>query len=88
MMPTLHDAVLALYTNAVWVSGNNIDSLVAKDSSENLITIDKLAITPKLEELQTQAIAKAQAVIDTKASALAKLAALGLTEDEVKALVG
>jgi hypothetical protein len=29
-----------------------------------------------------------QAVIDTKASALAKLAALGLTEDEVKALIG
>ena len=29
-----------------------------------------------------------QAVIDTKASALAKLTALGLSEDEVKALVG
>jgi hypothetical protein len=29
-----------------------------------------------------------QAAIDTKASALAKLAALGLTQDEVKALVG
>ena len=29
-----------------------------------------------------------QAVIDTKASALAKLTALGLSEDEIKALVG
>jgi hypothetical protein len=27
-------------------------------------------------------------IIDTKASALAKLAALGLTQDEVKALIG
>lgn len=36
-----------------------------------------------------QAIIDAQqAVIDTKASALAKLAALGLTQDEVKALIG
>ena len=34
-----------------------------------------------------QAEADAQAVIDTKASALAKLTALGLSEDEVKALV-
>jgi hypothetical protein len=33
-------------------------------------------------------IIDAQAVIDAKASALAKLAALGLTEDEVKALIG
>jgi hypothetical protein len=31
---------------------------------------------------------KVEQVIDTKASALAKLAALGLTQDEVKALVG
>jgi hypothetical protein len=29
-----------------------------------------------------------QAVIDTKASALSKLTALGLTQDEIKALVG
>ena len=42
-----------------------------------------------VNEVKKQAIiADAQAVIDTKASALAKLAALGLTKDEVKALVG
>ena len=40
------------------------------------------------EQVTAQAQAKEQAVIDTKASALAKLAALGLTQDEVKALVG
>jgi hypothetical protein len=32
--------------------------------------------------------AKEQAVIDAKESALAKLTALGLTQDEVKALIG
>jgi hypothetical protein len=32
--------------------------------------------------------AQKQAAIDAKASALAKLAALGLTEDEVKAILG
>jgi len=40
------------------------------------------------ESTQSTVAAKAQAIIDTKASALAKLAALGLSEDEVKALVG
>ena len=42
-----------------------------------------------VNETKKQAIiANAQAVIDTKVSALAKLTALGLTADEVKALVG
>ena len=42
-----------------------------------------------VNQTKKQAIIDAQqAVIDTKASALAKLAALGLTQDEVKALVG
>ena len=41
-----------------------------------------------LQVVNAQAEADTQAVIDTKASALAKLTALGLSEDEVKALVG
>ena len=48
-------------------------------------TAEELAYS---EQVTTQAQADAQAVIDTKASALAKLSALGLTQDEVKALVG
>jgi hypothetical protein len=42
----------------------------------------------KLAELQAQAEANAQAVIDAKQSAISKLTALGLTQDEVKALLG
>ena len=42
-----------------------------------------------VNKIKKQAIIDAiQAPIDAKASALAKLAALGLTQDEVKALVG
>jgi hypothetical protein len=60
-------------------------------------TLQWLSDTPKptqaeldalWESTQAAAAAKEQAAIDTKASALAKLAALGLTQDEVKALVG
>lgn len=40
------------------------------------------------ESTQAAVAAKEQTAKDVKASALAKLAALGLTQDEVKALVG
>jgi len=53
----------------------------AYDAYGNEVAYDLQAVT-------AQAEADAQAIIDTKASALAKLAALGLTQDEVKALVG
>jgi len=64
------------------------------DSYEGL---DWLDVSPKPTQAELDALwestkvavaAKAQAAIDTKASALAKLAKLGLTQDEVKALVG
>jgi hypothetical protein len=42
-----------------------------------------------VNETKKQAIIDAnQAIIDTKASALTKLTALGLTQDEIKAIVG
>lgn len=56
-----------------------------------------LSDTPKPTQAELDALwestkakyeADKQAAIDTKASALAKLAALGLTQDEVKALIG
>ena len=40
------------------------------------------------ESTQAAVAAKEQAAIDAKTSALAKLSALGLTEAEVKALIG
>ena len=42
----------------------------------------------KLAELEAAETAAEQAAKDAKASALAKLTALGLTQDEVKALLG
>lgn len=55
--------------------------LKAEDADGNEVAYD-------LQTVIAQAETDLQAVIDTKASALSKLAALGLTEDEVKALVG
>ena len=70
------DGVYKLYPQVIRTSGD-----IAYDADGNEVAYDLAAVT-------AQAQADAQAVIDTKASALAKLAALGLTQDEVKALVG
>jgi hypothetical protein len=70
------NAIYKLYPNVVHTLGN-----VAYDADGNEVAYDLAAVT-------AQAEADAQAAIDIKASALAKLAALGLTQDEVKALVG
>ena len=71
-----HEAIYKLYPQTV----NIIDS-TAYDADGKEVVYDLQAVT-------AQAQADAQAAKDTKASALAKLAALGLTQDEVKALVG
>jgi hypothetical protein len=70
------ETIYKLYPSVVRTVGNT-----AYDADGNEVAYDLQAVT-------AQAQADAQAVIDTKASALAKLAALGLTQDEVKALIG
>jgi hypothetical protein len=70
------NAILKLNPNITVIRGD-----IAYDADGNEVAYDLAAVT-------AQAEADAQAAIDTKASALAKLAALGLTQDEVKALIG
>jgi len=76
MSLNIFQALQKLYPQVITLRGD-----VAYDADGNEVAYDLQAVT-------AQAQADAQAVIDTKASALAKLAALGLTQDEVKALVG
>ena len=68
--------ILKTYVQVIYIRND-----IAYDTDGNEVAYDLQAVT-------AQAQADAQAVIDTKASALAKLAALGLTQDEVKALIG
>jgi hypothetical protein len=70
------EAIYKLYSQVISIVGD-----IAYDADGNEVAYD-------LSRVTAQAQADAQAIIDTKASALAKLTALGLTEDEVKALVG
>jgi hypothetical protein len=85
----MSDYALILTTNYVgkeWsLDGDSYDGLTwfsdtPKPTQEELDAL--------WESTQATVSANAQAALDVKASALAKLAALGLTQDEVKALVG
>jgi hypothetical protein len=77
-MNNFSSVLFAMYPQArTYNSGTGI----ALDDNGNEVAYDLQAVT-------AQAQADAQTVIDTRTSALAKLAALGLTQDEVKALVG
>jgi len=71
-----YQAILKIYPQVTVIRGD-----IATDADGNEVAYDLAAVT-------AQAEADAQAVIDTRTSALAKLAALGLTQDEVKALLG
>jgi hypothetical protein len=75
-MIDIPSAIYKLYPSVARTVDN-----IAYDAEGNEVAYDLQAVT-------AQAEADAQAVIDTKASALAKLAALGLTQDEVKSLIG
>lgn len=71
----IFQALQKLYPQVITLRGD-----IAYDDNGNEVAYDLQAVT-------AQAQANAQAIIDTKVSALAKLATLGLTQDEVKALV-
>ena len=75
-MINIKEAIYKLYPSVVRTVGDK-----AFDANGNEVSYDLQAVT-------AQAQADAQAAIDTKASALAKLTALGLTQDEVKSLLG
>jgi len=87
-MITLHDAVYAAYFNAGVINGNDANSLIVLDKQHQPMNIDANIVTAKLSELQVAEAKAEQDAIAAKASATAKLTALGLTQAEVTALIG
>jgi hypothetical protein len=82
-MIALHDAISALNPAIVTIRGD-----VAYDKNEQVVQYDLAVAQAKLVELQAAETQAEQAAKDAKASALAKLTALGLTQAEVTALIG
>ena len=78
----IHEAIYALYPNVVTVD----DGAGAFDKDGNKVEFDLKAVKVKAVELQAIEDAKTQAKVDVRQSALNKLMALGLTEEEALAL--
>jgi hypothetical protein len=74
-------AIYKLYPQVCHTSGDK-----AYDADGNEVEYDKAAVEAKIIEMQTEAEAAAQAQVAAKQSALNKLMALGLTEEEALAL--
>ena len=82
-MIDIYQAIYALNPTVTVIRGD-----VAYDKDEQEVDYDKSAAEAKLVELQAKEVADQEAQVSAKASALAKLVKLGLTEDEVKPLIG
>lgn len=78
-----HEAIYSLYPQVVTIRGDD-----AFDAQENLVAYDEVAVQAKALELQQAENQAQQQVEAQKLSAVSKLAALGLTADEIKALTG
>ena len=67
------------------INPENPQGILVDLTSEEITQREQDAI--QAEELRQEELAKEQAKIKAKASALAKLSALGLTEEEVQAII-
>ena len=61
---------------------------IAYDINNNILNYDATAVAAKETELKNKAEQDAQDIIDNKASGKAKLKELGLTDAQIKALMG
>ena len=82
-MITLHEAIYVLNPTIITIRGD-----IAYDSNDQEVAYDMAQAEAKLAEMIAEETAKQEAQVSAKQSAMAKLAKLGLTEDEVKALYG
>jgi len=89
-MSSLHKAIYTVHTNAVRVDKDRgvQDEIVAYDTDGNEISINWTAVNSKNTELINEDAAAKTATANNKASGKTKLKNLGLSDDEIKALVG
>jgi hypothetical protein len=77
----LGDAIRALNPSVVTIRGED-----AFDANDNPVSYDATAAQAKLTQMQAAETAAQATAATNKASAIAKLTALGLTADEISAL--
>jgi DNA-dependent RNA polymerase auxiliary subunit epsilon len=80
------EAITALRPDAHWyMVGNTLDGLVWEDEEQTAPTQEE--VDAKLVELEAEVEAQKIAKEEAYQSALTKLSALGLTEEEVQAII-
>ena len=79
----LHDAIYTLNPQIVTIRGEE-----AFDKDDKPVAYDMTAAQAKLAELQAAEVAAQQAEATHKQNAIAKLTTLGLSQDEINALIG
>jgi hypothetical protein len=82
-MINIHDAIYALNSSVITIHDD-----IAYDADGNKVAYDKKAVEAMVIQMQAEAEAAKQAAEAAKQSALNKLAAIGLTPDEIKSLLG
>jgi hypothetical protein len=84
-MITVQEAVMSLRPGAEWtMSGDDVENIIWH--TPNVETLTTAEVQAEMLRLEQAAIDEAAAKEAAKASALAKLEALGLTADEAQAI--
>ena len=83
----IHEAILNLYPKACTVNGDTKDTISIKDSDGKAVSINWSNVENKAKELQKKFDDYEKIKTTNKSSAITKLKTLGLTDDEITALV-
>jgi tetrahydromethanopterin S-methyltransferase subunit B len=83
-----HDGIYIVYPNVTTVFDNKNGSVTAYDKDRNIVTIDMDLVNAKNSELEAEIEQAKQDAETKKASGKQKLKDLGLTDDEIQALIG
>ena len=83
-----HEAIMAVHPDVVTINGDDWGSLQAWDADGNDVALNQSAVDAKTAELVSVKETAQAAEVENKRSAKSKLAALGLSEDEISAAFG
>ena len=84
----IHKAVRSLYSNVGTINGDTEDTITVLDTSQNLITIKWSDVETKASELAKLLTKEIETKNTNKNNGITKLKSLGLTDDEITALIG
>jgi hypothetical protein len=83
-----HEAIRVIHPTVVTIDGDEWGKLQAWDANGADVAIDQAAVDNKAVELVAAHATAVAAEVASKANAKSKLAALGLSEDEISAAFG